>query len=862
MKKSFLLIVIMLAFGSLFAKPVDVNRAKELGQKFVSANFVKNNSGLELVYTANSENGEACFYVFNVENYGYIMVSASDCAHPILAYSEESTFDINNVAPGLSDMMHVYTEAITYAIKSDAKAALDIESEWKSLENSGKIKPAMRGQSVDPLCTTKWNQSWPYNKFCPDQPANWASNGHAVVGCVATAMAQIMAYWDYPTQGQGTKTYIPYCQECHSNAYPQQTVNFGATTYDWENMVDAISSSSPVEQIDAIATISYHCGVAVEMMYDHHGGGSGAFSTDVPAAISNYFKYAPSTLVNRQNNQTWDEDLRNAIRMGRPVYYSGFDEEGGGHAFVCDGYDENGLFHFNFGWGGASDGYFTTEAMEYHVNSSAIMNWMPMEVYQSTAQAPTSLTVTPAANNALSATLTWTNPTKFINGLSITSIDKIVVERNGKVIHEENNPSAGASMTYVDNNVPCFSYFDYSVYAVINGEIGNINTVKKIQFGPTCGWKLILQSSAFQGMKGASVSVFDAAGVEFEKKTTTTSTATTFDINVPLGYVQFSWNPHATTQPAYTLNLVVKNTAGETVYNYSGSSDEMASGVFFATENTCGNATQCDAPSNLVANTSEGEMKLSWTGAGNPAYGYNVYRDGLLIALTQETSFVDEDMPFGGHCYQVTALCEGGNSAMSNEACGVLTEGCDPATALTIELANNKKAKLSWIKPENSDLSGYYIMRKEGDNGEWMRIKILGANKDDYTDNSSLTYDNWYFYKVIAYYQSTDCLSAPAKSLYAPNEYFVKFYYSETGIEDVTVEHVAIYPNPADDQITVEATNIENVTIFNMMGQKVYESSVNSDNVVLNMSDFNAGMYMINVKTAEFETTQRISVVH
>ena len=116
MKKSFLLIVIMLAFGSLFARPVDVNSAKELGQKFVNANFVKNNSSLELVYTANSENGEACFYVFNVENYGYIMVSASDCAHPILAYSEESTFDINNVAPGLGDMMHVYTEAITYAI--------------------------------------------------------------------------------------------------------------------------------------------------------------------------------------------------------------------------------------------------------------------------------------------------------------------------------------------------------------------------------------------------------------------------------------------------------------------------------------------------------------------------------------------------------------------------------------------------------------------------------------------------------------------------------------------------------------------------------------------------------------------------
>ncbi|MBO5811204.1 MAG: C10 family peptidase [Bacteroidales bacterium] len=861
MKKLSLLIVIMLAFGSLFANPVDVNRANELGQKFVNANFTQKSSVLELVYTGNSENGEPCFYVFNISDYGYIMVSASDCAHPILAYSEESTFDVNNVAPGLSDMMHVYTEAITYAIESNATATLDIASEWKSLETSGKTRPQMRGQEIEPLCTTKWNQSWPYNKFCPTQPASWSSNGHAVVGCVATAMAQIMKYWNYPTQGQGTKTYIPYCQECHSNSYPQQTVNFGATTYDWANMADAVSSTSPVEQIDAIATISYHCGVSVEMMYDHHGTGSGAFSTDVPAAISNYFKYAPSTVVNRQNTPTWDEDLRNAIKMGRPVYYSGFDENGGGHAFVCDGYDENGLFHFNFGWGGASDGYFTTEAMEYHVNSSAIMDWMPMEVYQSTAQAPTALTVTPAANNELSATLTWTNPSKLINGLSITSIDKIVIERNGKIIHEENNPSAGASMTYVDNKVPSYSFFDYSVYAVINGNMGNAVNKELVGFGPTCEWKLILQSSAFQGMRGASVSIYDAAGVEFAKKTTTSSSATTFDINVPLGYVQFAFNPHAANQPSYTLSVVVKNSNGETVYSYTGASEEMASGVFLNTENTCGNSSQCDTPSNLSFDTNNGEMKLSWTGAGNPTYGYNIYRDGLLVGLSKETSFVDEDMPYGGHCYTVTALCDGGNSAHSNEVCAVMTEGCEPATNLELKVNDKVKAELYWTKPSNSELSGYYVMRRAGEDGEWTRIKILGPNKEEYKDNSSLTIGTWYYYKVIAFYQDIDCMSAPAKAK-NNNEYFVKFYHSEVSVDELTEGQIGIYPNPADDQVTIEAAAIENVTVFNMMGQKVYESSVNADKVVLNISDYQAGIYMINVVTADYETTKRISVVH
>ena len=97
MKKSLLLVLILLAFNSLFANPVDVNRAKELGQKFVTANFEQKSNTLELVYTVNSESGEACFYVFGTNN-GFVMVSADDCAHPILGYSEESAFDVNNIA--------------------------------------------------------------------------------------------------------------------------------------------------------------------------------------------------------------------------------------------------------------------------------------------------------------------------------------------------------------------------------------------------------------------------------------------------------------------------------------------------------------------------------------------------------------------------------------------------------------------------------------------------------------------------------------------------------------------------------------------------------------------------------------------
>ncbi|MBE6343875.1 MAG: T9SS type A sorting domain-containing protein [Lentimicrobiaceae bacterium] len=868
MKRSFLLAIVLLAFNSLFANPVDVNMAKGLGQKFVSANFEQKSSSLELVYTMNTELGEPCFYVFSVSNHGFVIVSADDCAHPILGYSEESAFEADNIAPGLGYMMEIYQEAIEYGKETKATATPEIAAEWKSLENSGFVKPAMRGKSVEPLLTTKWNQSWPYNKFCPEQSASWADHGHVVVGCVATAMAQVMAYWDYPTQGTGSHTYTPVCgdldQPCYGTpTYPAQTVNFGATTYDWENMVDRIDASSPVEQIDAIATLSYHCGVAVDMMYDHHGTGSGAYSGDVITAIKNYFGYAPTTIT--RYNQTpaaeWDAMLYESFDRAVPVYYAGSSDEGGGHAFVCDGYDENGLFHFNFGWGGSSDGYFTAAAMEYHNDAQAIFNFVPTEVYNSTAQAPTSLNVTPAANNELSATLTWTNPSKTLNNATLSSIDKIVVERDGKLVAELTGATPGQSMTFVDENVPAFSYYTYSVYAVVNGAHGALTRAENISFGPRCGWTMMLQSSAFQGMRGASVSLYDAAGVEFMNETTTNSSLKTIDIEMPLGDVQFAWNPLSPNQQSYTVTIIVKDPNNETVFNYNGTTDEMSTGVFFTTTNTCGGEVNCAAPTNLNATTEEDAIVLTWESSETPHYGYNIFRDGLLIAMSEETTFTDDDVPFGGHCYTVTALCENGNTTHSNEVCAVLTEGCEPASGLWYEYTSANKIKVYWSAPVNDEgLSGYYVYRKTSEDPEWKRVKVLGANKNDYTDNGANDDNVRYSYKVVAYYQDIDCMSAPAKTKYG-NEFSITVS-TPTGIDNTQEQAVTVYPNPVDDNLTIEAKDIKNVSVYNLTGQKVYESEVNADEVNLNMSDFQSGMYMIQIETSEYTATKRISVAH
>ena len=864
MKKSFLLVAILLAFNSLFADNLNVEQAREYGHRFVKANFEqKGNNELDLVYTMNSESGEPCFYVFNVSDYGFVMVSATDLVRPILGYSENGVFETENIAPGLGFMMENYQESISYALSAAVEVPAFVKAEWEALSQTGRLRPQERGAKIGPLCPTSWDQKWPYNDLCPELNRPYASNGKAVVGCVATAMAQIMKYWEHPTQGKGSHSYKPDMDEY---GYPEQSANFGETTYDWKNMPYQIDGNSPKEQIDAVATLSYHCGVAVDMMYDDDGVGSGAYSVDVPYAMSQYFDYAPSSFRGRTvSTEIWDSYIKEAIQMRRPIFYSGTAKDGGGHAFVCDGMDENGLFHYNFGWSGKGDGFYASNATEYPNEVGAIFDIMPKSIYQNTMEAPKNLVVKPAANNKLSATLTWKNPTYTLAGTtSIKEFDKIVIERNGKVIKELTGMKAGENASYVDNAVPAFSYYEYSVYAVVGDSYGKIARAESVGFGPTCKWQLILQSSAMQGMRGAYVSVLDQANAVAMKKTTQNSTLTTYDLDVPYGNVKFVWNPADEQQTSYTLTLNLKDHNGNTVYSYNGSSEKMPKGIFLDTINDCGYVIPDENPYNLVCEVKDNSVVLNWSGIGGDYYGYNIFRDGLLIAHSRITTYTDTDVPHGGHCYTVTAMFDGGDTKESNEACAVLTENCEPARELKYTLSSAKKPIISWNAPKNTaNLTGYYIYRKAGVDGEWIRIKVLAAGKKtEYTDNSVNQMDTWYFYKVQAYYQNIDCFSAPASLKENKNEFVLKFFYSETGVEDNAEQNIGVYPNPANEKITVEAQNIETVSIVNVMGQKVYETSVNSDKIEIDVNDFPTGIYMINVVTDEYETAKRISIVH
>lgn len=861
MKKHFLsLLALMLCMGMAQANPVSVSQAKLVGQQFVRANFdLSRQAGdLTLVYTATSTRGEACFYVFNVGSEGFVMVSADDVYRPIVGFSDEGAFDANNINPELNYMLN---ELISYrSNRMTGTPSPAVASEWKQVTERGAQMSFNGGRASAHLCQTKWNQDYPYNYYCPT--ANGGPGGRVYAGCVASAMSQVMKFWDHPQKGTGSHSYSYYVPGTGSGPW---TANFGDTNYDWENMPVSINNNSPQVQIDAVATLMYHCAVSVDMMWAVDG--SGAFSADVPQRIAQYFDYSNQAVLRNRDSYSyaeWAQMLKESFDMGWPLYYSGQSPDGG-HAFVCDGYNDADLFHYNWGWGGSGDGWFDFDLIDYNSSDAAIFNFVPALIYKSTPKAPTALTVTPAANNELAATLSWTNPTQTLDNTALSGIDQIVVCRDGEVIYTEENVAPGAAMTIVDNNVPRFDGFVYSVYAICGGNHGKMVYSNKVFFGPTCGWTINVTQASFTGFRGGAIHVYNAAGTEVATVTSTTSSVQSFPVDVPLGRVAFGWSAQ-TNGSAFTLAFTVKDAQNNVVYTYSGQSSDLAEGIFYEGNNGCGNTPGTGVPSNLVAVRDEEDpynIHVSWDGINDSGYGYIVYRDGLLHRIIPEaTSFDDKNVPIGGHCYRVGFLSDGGeNPGFSNESCATSGE-CYPPTNIDYETTGSTyKIKLKWEKPDPAEgLSGYYLFRSNEEDGEYTRIKLLGANATSYTDNTA-NQEGHYYYKLYASYQDLECESAPACWKWDHNQFFLHVYYSPTGVEELEASQVAVYPNPATSRFTVEGNGLNHVSVYNTLGQMVYDANCEGNMAEINLGDVETGIYMVRIATENGMATKRITVI-
>lgn len=326
------------------AREIPANEAARIAGSYGSvssaAHRVQGNVQPVLVYTETDDAGHNLFYVFNRPGRGFIIVAADDNARTVLAYSDtQEISDFSIVPDNMRNLLRDYAQQISaMRLRSDAKAPV--------------IKDR---RPVGALTSSMWDQRAPYNIQCPMVTDDKGGNVTSVTGCVATAMAQVMKYYGYPQRGIGSATY--------SDNGTQRTANFNHS-YDWTNMPDVIDDNSAAAAKDEIARLMYDCAAAVSMQFTQET--SAAATSDVPKALIDHFGYDKAMLYEARSYYTdeeWEDKIYAELLSQRPVIYAA-NSSFGGHTFIIDGVDANGLFHVNWGWGGAENGYFAITGAE------------------------------------------------------------------------------------------------------------------------------------------------------------------------------------------------------------------------------------------------------------------------------------------------------------------------------------------------------------------------------------------------------------------------------------------------------------------------------------------------------------------
>jgi hypothetical protein len=304
-------------------------------------------------------------YIYYFTNGKFAVVPCDDNLPPVLAYSSLALEDKNDIPPAFSMWLQQYAGDVA-GIRNSSYTNRENQKLWQEISRN-EFHSNARNRDVEPLLKTTWNQDWPYNELCPTDPAG--PGGRVYVGCVATAMAQVMKYWNKPITGQGSSSYYAY-------GYGYQSANYGNTTYLWDEMPNSLSGSNI-----PVATLMYHAAVSVEMGFSPDGSGSNGMRAQ--EAFQNYFRFPGASYQQKQNYSAsaWESILREQIDNGVPMYYSGSNTDSG-HAWNCDGYQGTNYFHFNFGWSGSYNGYYYLNSVNpgsntFNLYQAAITNTIP-----------------------------------------------------------------------------------------------------------------------------------------------------------------------------------------------------------------------------------------------------------------------------------------------------------------------------------------------------------------------------------------------------------------------------------------------------------------------------------------------------
>ncbi len=395
MRKMVPIVFLLIAFSSLFCEFVSQEDAQRISTIWFSNRSGETEPVIGETFSVPGEEHPA-FYVFNYEPDGFVIVSADDATYPILGYSMETAAPAADDHPAVRWMHDNFVNQIEVVRSSDLGNTLT-RPIW-NLILARDFASFGFTRDVSPLITSNWDQDYPFNGDCPNDSNG--PGGHAYAGCGATAMGQIMNFWEHPAQGTGAHSYV------HPD-YGTISANFGETTYNWGSMPNSIYSYD-----GDIAELLYHCGVSSNM--DYGPDGSGSNSVDTQYAFATYFGYQNTIQLLYKEDYTdsvWNTLIINQLEVGKPLFYAGYGEYG--HAFVLDGYEGTAHFHFNWGWSGSYNGYFYLNNLNpgyynFTSNQQALVNIVPAEG-PGDGDPPTNLTAT--IENDEDIRLNWLAPT-------------------------------------------------------------------------------------------------------------------------------------------------------------------------------------------------------------------------------------------------------------------------------------------------------------------------------------------------------------------------------------------------------------------------------------------------------------------
>ncbi|MBQ7382293.1 MAG: C10 family peptidase [Paludibacteraceae bacterium] len=391
MKKIFFGLAALMLSMTVLAERVSQEDAALVANNFMNVgntvSGVQKAPAKKMVLKKAATASENQYYVYeNANGEGWVMIAADDAITPILAYSPTGKFVTENMPINARNWMSKYDKFIKKVVADGVVASDEAKTQWNQLRKG--VRKATAAAVVGPLVQTKWDQDEPYNLYAPGTGTAGKNSDKAYTGCVATAMAQVLNYWQWPVQGNGSHKYQPQMDIYDENTgkYKETIViyegeleaKFGETTYDWANMKTKHTTSDTQAQKEAIGTLMFHCGVSVDMQYGgYEYDGSGAYTIDwgsesdpcAQNAFWKYFRYKKDGLTSYYrdgesgyydswSDADWTAMVKAELDKQHPIMYDGSGD--GGHSFICDGYDNSSTpkFHFNWGWSGDNDGYY------------------------------------------------------------------------------------------------------------------------------------------------------------------------------------------------------------------------------------------------------------------------------------------------------------------------------------------------------------------------------------------------------------------------------------------------------------------------------------------------------------------------